>query len=332
MVKLPLIFICLLCFGMSMQAQKLKELDSLSAREVLDTLLIDRDMNNWSIRLFTNYKGQSFNLINNNDKLSFKPNNRAGVGFGLGTSKLIIDIAFNLKGQEEHPTQRFDMQGSLIVGYNHLVSLYVQRYKGFNVKNNFNAPEFFRDDITSLSLGLSYLYTFDRISFSSSTLRAGLVKEERKHYITGGIGGFMVYDNFSGDSSLIPDNEAFNSDAYLNEFKGTGLGISGGLLAVFVLPANFFTTLNVIPGIGVMYKKAQSDVNDYRVSNPLLYKLDYNAGIGYSYKRFYATLVYGSSIYSTYLDYGLNYLFSNTKAKISVGYKIKVDKKLKTPF
>ncbi|MFL0353548.1 DUF4421 family protein [Xanthomarina sp. GH4-25] len=297
---------------------------------MIDTLLIDRDMNNWSVRLFTNYKGQSFNLINNEDKISFKPNNRAGVGFGLGTSKLIIDIAFNLKGNEENPTQRFDMQGSLIVGSNHLVGLYVQRYKGFNVKNNFNEPEFFSSDITSLSIGFSYLYSFDEISFSSATLKAGLAKEEKKHFISYGVGGFMVYDNFYTDNTIIPYNGDFNEDAYLNEFKGIGVGVSGGILSVFVLPANFFATLNVIPGIGFMYKKGYSETNNYRASNPMLYKLDYNAGIGYNYKRFYITLLYGSSIYTTNLDYGLNYLFSNTKAKISIGYKIKVNKKIKT--
>ncbi|MEO8933352.1 MAG: DUF4421 family protein, partial [Xanthomarina sp.] len=143
MRKQSFIIICFLFFTISSHAQKIKKSDSLSTKQVIDTLLIDRDMNNWSLRLFTNYKGQSFNLRNDTDKLSFKPNNRAGVGFGLGTSKLIIDIAFNLKGQRDNPTKRFDLQGSLIVGDHNLVNLHVQSYKGFNVKNNFNVPEFF---------------------------------------------------------------------------------------------------------------------------------------------------------------------------------------------
>ncbi|MCX7547500.1 DUF4421 family protein [Xanthomarina sp. F1114] len=332
MSKHTFIFICFLCLTIASHAQILKKSDSLSTKQVIDTLLIDRDMNNWSIRLFTNYKGQSFNLINDGDKLAFKPNNRAGVGFGLGTSKLIIDIAFNLKGNRENDTKRFDMQGSFIVGDHNLVNLYVQRYKGFNVNNNFNEPDVFRDDITSLSIGLNYLYTFNKISFSSATLKAGLANDEKKHFISAGVGGFMVYNSFMGDGSLIPDNGNFNGDAYLEQFKGVGVGVSGGILSVFVLPANFFATLNVIPGIGLMYKKGYSETDHYNVSNPLLYKIDFEAGVGYSYKRFYATLVYGSGIYTTNLDYGLNYVYSNTKAKISVGYKIRVNKKLKTPF
>ena len=321
-----------LCSVFVANAQEKNKKDTLTTKEVIDTLLIDRDMNNWSVRLFTNYKGQSFNLRNDSNKLSFKPNNRAGVGFGLGTSKLIIDIAFNLKGQRDNPTKRFDLQGSLIVGNHNLVNLYVQRYKGFEVNNNFNEPEFFRSDITSLSIGFNYLYTFEEISFSASILKAGLSKNEKKHFFSTGVGGFMVYNKFSADNSLIPDNGLFNKEAYLEEFKGVGVGVSAGILSAFVLPANFFATLNVMPGIGLMYKQGFTETDDYKASNPLLYKLDFEAGIGYGYNRFYTTLVYGSGIYTTNLDYGLNYFFTNTKAKFSIGYKIRVNKKLKTPF
>ncbi|WP_245683460.1 DUF4421 family protein [Pseudotamlana agarivorans] len=331
MLKPFLIMLCLIIFVPFSNAQT-KKLDSLSTKQIIDTLLIDRELKNWSIRLFTNYKGQSFNLKNGENKLSFKPNNRAGVGVGLGTSKLIVDVAFNLKGLEENPTERFDLQGAVIVGNNHLVGLYVQHYKGFNVTNNFGEPEFFSRDITSFSMGVNYLHTFDEISFSTATLRAGLMKAEKKHYISYGVGGFMIYDNFSANDALIPDRDFFDSDAYINEFKGVGVGVSAGVLSVFVLPANFFVTLNVIPGIGLMHKRTFTEEDKHTVSNPLIYKLDYNAGVGYVYKRFYVTFVYGSCVYTSSLDHGLDYVFSNTKAKIAIGYKLNSKKKLKLPF
>lgn len=331
MLKRFFIMLCVLNFVSFSFAQK-KHLDSLSTKQMIDTLLIDRNLKNWSIRLFTNYKGQNFNLKNGDHKLSFKPNNRAGVGVGLGTSKLILDVAFNLKGQEENPTQRFDLQGAFILGTNHLVDLYIQRYQGFNVSNNFGEPEFFSDDITSFSMGVNYLHTFDEISFSTATLRAGLLKADKKHYISFGVGGFVLYDNFSANDAIIPDRDFFDSEAYLEEFKGIGVGVSAGVLSVFVLPANFFTTLNVVPGIGVMHKRTFTETGAHTVSNPLIYKLDYNAGIGYIFKRFYVSLIYGSGIYTSRLDHGLNYLFSNTKAKISIGYKLNSNKKLKLPF
>ncbi|MDO6760396.1 DUF4421 family protein [Tamlana sp. 2_MG-2023] len=331
MLKKSLI-ICFLCVSLAAYAQKTRRLDSLNATQVIDTLLIDRDINNWSIRLFTNYKGQSFNLVDSDDKLSFKPNSSPGIGVGLGTSKAIIDIAINLSGERENPTKRFDMQGAVIVGDHNLVGLYVQHYSGFNVENNFGKPEFFRDDIESFSMGLNYLYTFEKLSFSRATLRAGLIKEEKKHFITFGVGGFMVYDKFSGDDTVVPIESDFDENKQLNKFKGLGLGVSAGVISVFVLPANFFINLDITPGIGLMSKSAYNDSGKQKVDNPLLYKLDYNAGVGYAYKRFYVTLTYGNGLYTTRLNDGLNYLFGNTKAKISFGYRINSNKKLKLPF
>jgi hypothetical protein len=333
MFKRVIILFCFLCLTISSNAQNLKALDSLKPKQVLDTLFIDRDINNWSIRFFANYKQQKFALKDDADKLSFVPNNNLGVGVGLGTSKLIVDIAINIKGKKENQTQRFDMQGSLILGSHHLIGLLVQRYKGFNVSNNFNEPESFRDDILSVSVGLSYLYTLDEISFSSSIVENRLSKINKKYFITAGFGGFIIYDNFSADSSIIPDGPVFNEDSSLDDFKGTGIGISCGMLSVFILPGNFFASLNVVPGVGVMYKTVGSETTtDQTVKKPMLYRLDFDAGIGYNWKRYYLTFGYGTGFYSTDLNYGLNYFFSNTKAKVALGYKIKSNKKLKTPL
>jgi hypothetical protein len=332
MFKRFIILICFLCITISSHAQRIKAKDSLNARQVIDTLFIDRDINNWSIRFFANYKGQRFTIKDGTDKVSFVPNNKFGVGVGLGTSKLIVDIAINLKGKKENKTERFDMQGSLIIGNNHLVGLLVQRYKGFNVTNNFNQPESFRQDIKSVSVGVSYLYTLESISFSSTVVEKRLSELNKKHFITAGFGGFIIYDNFSGDDSITPEVPVFNEDSSLDDFKGIGLGVSVGVLSVFILPGNFFASLNVVPGIGVMYKTVGSETSDQTVKKPMLYRLDFDAGIGYNWDRFYLTFGYGSGIYSTNLNNGLNYFFSNTKAKLALGYKIKSNKKLKTPF
>ncbi|KAB1067742.1 DUF4421 domain-containing protein [Tamlana haliotis] len=329
MHKKLLIFVCFLCVAGSASAQRTKLLDSLSAKEVIDTLLIDRDMNNWSIRLFTNYKGQSFNLIDQDDKLSFKPNRTAGIGVGLGTSKVILDLAFNLNGGQENPTKRFDMQGAVIVADRNLVGLYVQHYRGFNVENNFGEPELFRDDIESFSMGVNYLYTFEDLTFSTAMLRAGLMKEEKKHYIAFGVGGFMVYDKFSADESVVPQQNNFNQVLDINRFSGLGLGVSVGVITVFVLPANFFINVDLSPGVGLMAKKTYNDSGSHNVSKPMLYKIDYHAGLGYLYKRFYVTLTYGNGLYTTNLNEGANYHFGNTKAKFAIGYRVNTNKKFK---
>ena len=64
--------------------------------EELDSLLIDRDIENYSIRLFTNYKVNKFSLENKGYKMKFTPTTRHGIGLGLANRKIILDIAFKL--------------------------------------------------------------------------------------------------------------------------------------------------------------------------------------------------------------------------------------------
>ena len=125
--KYTLLLVLLLSFTTGF-SQELSFLDSLNAPKFIDTLFIDRDINNWSIRLFTNYKEQRFRLSNDNHKLIYVPNNPAGIGFGLATKKVILDLAFNIKTNKEEPTERFDMQGSLTL-QNHNIDFVFQRYK-----------------------------------------------------------------------------------------------------------------------------------------------------------------------------------------------------------
>ena len=129
--KYTLLLVLLLSFTTGF-SQELSFLDSLHAPKFIDTLFIDRDINNWSIRIFTNYKEQRFRLSNDSYKLTYFPNNPYGIGFGLATKKIILDLAFNIKTNKEEPTDRIDMQGSLTLE-KHNIDFVFQRYKGFNV-------------------------------------------------------------------------------------------------------------------------------------------------------------------------------------------------------
>ncbi|WP_338733397.1 DUF4421 family protein [Mangrovimonas cancribranchiae] len=164
--------------------------DSLNIIETVDTLFIDRDFSNYSLRVFTNYKGRTLKLKDDNSKSRFVPNNRHGIGIGVANSKMVLDIAFNLKTKKKNATKRFDMQGATILGKHNYVSFYLQSYKGFLAKNDFGEPSVFRGDIKSLTAGFNYLYTLSEIEFSYSLLKAGLARKHKNVYITGGLGVF----------------------------------------------------------------------------------------------------------------------------------------------
>jgi len=306
-----------------------KENDSLTIIQLADSLFIDHNIKNYSLRVFTNYKVKQFRIRDNDSRSRYVPNNRYGLGFGFASSKVLIDIAFNVKADKENVTNRFDGQGTIIVGKNHYVNGYLQSYKGFNVRNNFNEPNVFRDDIKSITVGFNYLYTLSEIEFSYSLLKAGLTKRNKNVYITGGFGFFGLYDYFSANGNILPENGDiyYNEQAEIKRYNSIAVGVLGGFLSVFMLPNNFIASCNIMPGIGLMSKKVTLQDDSYKPSKPILYKLDIQFAIGYQVERYYINLIYGTDIYGTDLNFGNKYAFNLTKAKLAFGYRLGVNKK-----
>ena len=102
----PLLIFAFLLFNLSLSAQDFNDLDS---------LFIDRDIDNYSIRLFTNFKVNKFSIRDRDSKAKFVPNNRYGLGVGFANKKIIIDLAVNIKNPNKDKTSRFDLQGSTIL-------------------------------------------------------------------------------------------------------------------------------------------------------------------------------------------------------------------------
>ena len=317
-----LFFLILFCFSFfSARSQTLEDVDS---------LLVDRNLENYSVRLFSNFKVKKFTIKDGGSKSKFVPNNRYGLGFGLASEKFIIDLAFNIKNPNKAETKRFDLQATTIVKQQHYVNLYIQTYKGFNVKNDFDVPTVFRSDIRSLTFGINYLYTFDDVAFSYSQLKAGLAQKRNKDvYITGGVGVFGVYDYFSADATILSEDTRayYNEEANIKRYNGRALGLLAGFVSYFKLPENITATFNFMPGIALINKKITLEEDSYRPSNPMLYKIDFHVGLGYSYQRYYASLTYGNGFYTTDFGNDNNYFFNLSNAKLAIGYKLKGKKK-----
>ncbi|WP_223035025.1 DUF4421 family protein [Hanstruepera marina] len=315
----------------SSHSQIKKDKDSLNLIDVVDSLFIDHDISNYSLRLFSNYKVKQFRLKNGDTKSRYVPNNRYGLGFGFASSKVLIDIAFNIKTANKEATNRFDAQGTIIVGKHHYANGFIQSYKGFNVKNNFGEPTVFRDDIKSITVGFNYLYTLSEIEFSYSLLKAGLAKRNKNIYITGGLGVFGVYDYFSSNDDILPPNGElfYNEQAEIKRYNSIAVGVLAGFLSVFMLPKNFVATCNIMPGVALMNKSVTLEDENYKPSKPMLYKLDFTLALGYNVKRYYINLIYGAETYSTQLGYDNRYSFYLSKAKLAFGYKLGVNKKRK---
>ncbi|MFB9054048.1 DUF4421 family protein [Formosa undariae] len=325
MIKRIVILLLLLSTSFTVQSQVIKNLDSLDVWKLIDKVFIDHNLDNYSLRLFSNYKVKQFRIKNEDGfKSRYVPNNKFGLGFGFASSKLLIDIAFNLKTNKENITKRFDMQGTTILGKKNYVNFYVQTYRGFNVRNNFDEPFVFRDDIKSVTVGFNVLHTIPDIEFSYSMLKAGVDNLDRKVYITGGFGAFGFYDYFSAGGNILedPNDDYFNESAHIKRYNSSAIGVLAGVMSVFKLPYNLTASCNIMPGIGIMHKHVTLEHGTYRPSKPMIYKMDYTFAMGYNTKRYYLSLIYGGGVYSTDLGYQNNYKFNLTKAKLAIGYKI----------
>ena len=322
-----LLLLFFLFTGLLCRSQDIRQTDSLKTISRLDSLLIDRDLNNWSVRLFGNIKAQGFRLSNDNVRLSYIPNDLYGIGVGVATSKLILDFTYNLRNKETENTDRFDLRGGLILEHN-LIDFYFQVYRGFNIKNSINSTSIFRDDIKSIAGGVDYLYLFNAGEYSQTSLNAGITKQKRNIF-SFGLGGFILYNQISADQSIVPPEffPDFNQQARITSFTNYGIGIMGGLVSLVRLPANFYVALGAKAGLGVTIKNVEAEAVSYNPKNPLVYKLNGSALFGYRWKRFYTSISLITSTNMSYIGYGNNGAFTLLSGKLALGYRIKAIKK-----
>lgn len=327
LIKGKLFLLLFFLIGTLCWSQDININDSKKIKNEIDTLFIDHDLRNWSVRLFGNVKAQSFSLANDNARLSYTPNNLFGVGFGVASSKLVLDIAFNLNDKSAERTYRFDARGEFLAK-NNAFYFYFTRYRGFNIENSLNDTSIFRDDIKSLAIGFDYLYLFNSDENSITIMNHGLI--DLKHStISFGVGGFMVYNQINADDSIVPQEfyPIFNEQARIIDFTNYGIGVMGGLVSLIKLPSNFYFAIRARAGIGLTIKNAEAETVSYKSTNPMIYRLKAAGLLGYKWNRFYTNFSLGASTNLSSPGYGNNSTFSLLFGKFVVGYMIKGKKK-----
>ena len=125
------------------QGQEILKKASPIAKDLIDTLFIDNNINNWSVRAFGNFKDNSFALHNGDQTIRYVPNNRFGVGLGYANSKIHLDFSINLKGQEEEQTDRFNFSADMTLGKS-FFGFRIAKYQGFEVRSD-RHPDVFRN-------------------------------------------------------------------------------------------------------------------------------------------------------------------------------------------
>lgn len=310
------------CYFSTIHSQTRNVLDSLKVPDFIDTMFIDRNINNWSLRIFTNYKNTRFILSNDDHKLNFVPNNPFGIGIGIATRKLVLDLGFNIERDKQNTTSRFDIQANMMLT-KHIFDFSLQRYQGFNTENDNDLPESFRDDFKSLSAELKYTYLFNAKNISVVAASSGLSRQ-KKTATSFGLGAYLFLRNQSADSSIVPVEyqDIFNEEAQMEKLSGMAAGFHGGFTVIFPLPYHFFTVLSAYPGIGLMYKRIETKSIGYAPSNLMLYNMDMSGAFGYNGNKIYVTFRLSFAFYRTDLDFGNKSNFYSANTKLAIGYKL----------
>ena len=292
--------------------------------DIIDTLLIDKDLSHWSVRAVTSYKDNRFNLSNSNNTLQYTPNNRVGVGVGIATSKIIVDLILNIKSNKEEQTERFDLQGNVLIKKNMLI-VQVQNYQGYNVRNaTTGEPGTFRKDIKSFTTSLSVMHIFNSSIKTLSSIYSG-VNRDYKSSGTFLAGIYTGYHLIQADSSIVPESskDLFNQQAYIEKLNQFSIGGTGGYSYFLALPKNFFVLVALTPGLGMNFKNIQTESLAYSPQELWELYLYLNLSLGYNGSRFYVELSDENMWNYTPLGNGNNGLMNATNLKVAFGWKIK---------
>lgn len=292
--------------------------------QIIDSLLLDKKLV-WSLRLVSNFKEQRLKFSNDDAFIKYIPNNPFGVGFGVANQKIVIDIIFNIKGNEkkDEQTNKFAAEGAFIIRKKNFFSFILENVHGYKIKNSVNDIEEFRKDLTIFSAGLNYLRLFNKAGITVRAMKSGIYEYD-KTTLTAGVGGFFIINNLYADESIIPNylTPNFNDQAEINQINSFGAGVLGGVSLYINLPANFYISLYVAPGIGLESKKIHTETESYKPSNPLLYKADLFSSFGYVRKRFYINFNFATYVYGTSYDFDNKSILSVTKSKFIIGYNL----------
>lgn len=311
---------CLTIIFFKSSAQKIEFSDSVILNPFIDSLIIDRDRDNWSARTFVNLRGQRFTIADDIYQTKYVPTNPFGIGIGFATKKIILDAAIGIKGNKEEATTRFEIKAN----FNHqgnFIDFHFKNYRGFNVHSPALEESYFDEDINSLTTGFDYLYLINKRNYPAGALRS-VISDVHKSAFVVGVGGFalLTQQSYLGPVVVSESNNTFE-EIQFDKFFGTGLGLSVGSSGILSLGANFYTSLALRGGVGMMYKNITSTPSTSS-ENIMLYQLGANAAIAYVTNRYYLNLTFGTGFYQTEYIPDFDYIINMSNAKVVFGYKI----------
>jgi hypothetical protein len=136
-------------------------------------------------------------------------------------------------------------------------------------------------------------------------------------------GAYWYWDQVRGDSALVPEalSEFYTVRGLVDEARQISAGVMFGYAHAFVLPKNLFIFLSAFPGAGMNLGRLESDKRYVTPPFPA-WRISGNLAMGYAGPRIYVIGSINSNWNGVPWGDGTRYGYSDTRVKISVGYRL----------
>lgn len=268
---------------------------------------------------------------NSNEKLTFRPNNSVGMGFGMYVLEVGFELVFSVPLDEKRKSiygesKANDLQLN-VLGKNWGVDVFTQTYRGFyreDARRGIAVDEPFpqRPDIRIGNTGINGIYAFNKNKFS---LRSSYNFSERQLKSSGSflLTGTLNFFDLKGDSAVYGAfyEPIFGTAGNFTEVASTTFSVAPGYSYNLVLGKRFFINASFSVGPAQHWVSYQT-VNGKTDSQSLNTFADLRVGIGYNSKRFFAGTSYVQQSRSVKFE-DLQFTSSSATFKLLLGYRFK---------
>lgn len=289
-----------------------------------------------AIRMFTNTKWNTLDIIKDEQRLSLVPNSSTSLGVGFNYKSYGLGLAFGLpksdaSNEKYGKTKRLDLQVN-VYGKQFGFDGFAQIYKGYYNSN----PEDFIDwesanlpklpDMNVISLGINAFYIFnsERFSYKAAFTRTQV---QLKSAGTFTLGVFGFYDQARADNGFIPAEfpDSLRTNFDLKSFNTMAFGISLGYLYSWVFSDHFFLNVGITPGFGNQRIELETISGQTSVQNAPAAQVVARSSLGYESKYLYVGIT-GMVTWRNFQYKGYDLDLATEQVKVFVGKRFDLRK------
>lgn len=292
-----------------------------------------------AIRIYTNTKWNTLDIIKDDQRLSLRPNSPTSLGAGFNYKEYGLAIAFGLPKTESNntnygKTKRLDLQMNVYspkIGFDG----FAQLYKGYYNSNpedfinweNETFPQLPDMRVVSIGLNAFYIFNDEKFSYKAAFVR-NQVQLKSAGSFTAGI--FGHYDAAETDNGFIPTEfpDSIGNNFDLKAFNTLAVGVTIGYLYTWVISDHFFINIGVTPGFGNQRIELETIEGQKSVKNTPAAQLTARGAIGYD-SRFFYMGVTGVTTWRNFQYRGYDLDLATEQIKVFVGKRFSLVKKHK---